>query len=102
MALSLSAGVSTNPTEWGQVSCPKPLHQCYAVSGTDLRRALYQDFTVGPDYKGPHVKWPLTLDNVHQVCVPPRTSWDALPAGRINAFCLLRSAIESPERMVTQ
>jgi hypothetical protein len=43
MSLSLSAGVSTNPAEWGQ------------------------DFTVGPDYKGPHVRWPLTLENVHQV-----------------------------------
>lgn len=43
MALSLSSGVSTNPAEWGQ------------------------EFTVGPEYKGPHVKWPLTLENVQQV-----------------------------------
>ncbi len=30
-----------------------------------------EQFTVSEEYKGPHVRWPLTLDNVQQASLPP-------------------------------
>jgi hypothetical protein len=55
VALSVSAGVSTKYDEWGS------------------------DITVEADYVGPHVKWPLTLENVQKVrpylaSLPPKGS----------------------------
>lgn len=50
VALSISAGVTTKYDEWGH------------------------DIPVEPEYAGPHVKWPLTLENVQQVMRPRLTS----------------------------
>lgn len=49
VALSITGGVSTNYSEWGQ------------------------DMTVEASYTGPHIKWPLTLKNVQQVLHHIRT-----------------------------
>ena len=49
VALSIAAGVSTNPSEWGE------------------------ETKVPPTYTGPHVSWPLTLENVQQVLHHVRT-----------------------------
>ena len=49
VALSIAAGVSTDPSEWGE------------------------DVAVEPSYQGPHVTWPLTLENVQEVLQHVRT-----------------------------
>jgi len=52
VALSINGGVSTDYANWGA------------------------DMTVDADYKGPHIKWPLTLDNVQTVLHHIRTNPD--------------------------
>ena len=67
VALSVSAGVSTKYDEWGS------------------------DITVEADYAGPHVKWPLTLENVQKVrprlaSLPPQESCSGCPPSCLRFF----------------